>query len=118
MTALAQKNFKHMKEIKNLAEYKAVIESGKPVLLDFYADWCGPCQIQLPIVSKLAEKYGDDFIIAKVNVDQNTELAQLFGVRSIPTLTFAQGGEVKERLVGVQTAATLEGKIQDYLAVA
>lgn len=103
-----------MRTIKNVAEFKAITETGKPVLLDFYADWCGPCQILLPTVERLAEKHADDFIIAKVNVDQNTELAQQFGVRSIPALFFWQDGEVQESLVGIQTEAALEKKIQSY----
>ena len=107
-----------MKEFKNPSEYQAAVESGKPVLLDFYADWCGPCKILLPTVAKLADKYEDDFIIAKVNVDQNPELAQKFGVRSIPALFFIQDGEVKENLVGVQTEANLENKIKSYLVPA
>ena len=107
-----------MKTIKDVATYQELAKGNKPVLLDFYADWCGPCQMQLPIVSKLADKYEGDFEIAKVNVDENSELAQMFGVRSIPTLTFLQGGELKERLVGLQTAASLEEKIQGYLVKA
>lgn len=107
-----------MRTIKNVAEYQSLIESGKPVLLDFYADWCGPCQVLLPIVEKLAEKHAENFIIAKVNVDENPELAQQFGVRSIPALFFLQEGEVRESLVGVQTETALEKKIQSYTVAA
>lgn len=107
-----------MRTIKNVAEYQTIIESGKPVLLDFYADWCGPCQVLLPTVEKLAEKHADDFIIAKVNVDENPELALQFGVRSIPALFFVQDGEVQESLVGVQTEASLEQKIRGYALAA
>lgn len=107
-----------MKEIKNLNEYNQTIQSGKPVLLDFYADWCGPCRVLLPTVEKLADKYEDDFIIAKVNVDRNPELAQQFGVRSIPALFFVQGGKVQESLVGLQSEAVLENKIQQYAVTA
>lgn len=103
-----------MKEIKNVADFKSVIESGKPVLLDFYANWCGPCRALLPTVEKLAEAHADNFEIVKVNVDHNRELAQHFGVRSIPALFFVKDGEVKESLVGVQTESVLESKIQQY----
>jgi len=103
-----------MKEINNVEDFKAIIETGKPVLLDFYANWCGPCKVLLPTVEKLAEKHADNFEIAKVNVDNNQELAQHFGVRSIPALFFIKDGEVKERLVGVQMEAALEAKIQTY----
>ena len=107
-----------MKEIKNLTEYNEAINEGKPVLLDFYADWCGPCKVLLPTVEKLAAKHADDFTIAKVNVDRNPELAQQFGVRSIPALFFVTDGEVKENLVGIQSEAKLEAKIQQYAVAA
>ena len=107
-----------MKEIKNLTEYNEVINEGKPVLLDFYADWCGPCKVLLPTVERLATKHADNFTIAKVNVDNNPELAQQFGVRSIPALFFVQDGKVQENLVGIQSEATLESKIQQYAVAA
>ena len=62
-----------MKEINNVQEYKEIINGDKPVLLDFYADWCGPCQALLPTVEKLATKHESDFMIAKVNVDKNRD---------------------------------------------
>lgn len=107
-----------MRTIKNVAEYQALIERDKPLLLDFYADWCGPCQVLLPTVERLAARHEDDFTIAKVNVDENPELAQQFGVRSIPALFFVQNGEIRESLVGVQTETTLERKIQEYAVTA
>jgi thioredoxin 1 len=103
-----------MKEINNIQEYKDIISGDKPVLLDFYADWCGPCQALLPTVEKLATKHESDFIIAKVNVDKNRELAQEFKVRSIPALFFIQNGEVKEKLSGLRTEAFLDEKIHHY----
>ena len=103
-----------MKEIKNVADFKSIIETGKPVLLDFYANWCGPCKALLPTVEKLAAEHAEDFEIVKVNVDSNAELAQHFGVRSIPALFFIKDKEVVEKLVGVQTEAALEAKIQSY----
>lgn len=103
-----------MKEIKNLNEFQEIIQSDKPILLDFYANWCGPCIALLPTVEKLAAKHQDNFIIAKINVDTNKELAQKFAIRSIPALFFIKDGEVKERLVGGQTEQVLESKIQSY----
>ncbi len=104
-----------MQAITKKEDYQNLVDSGKPILLDFYADWCGPCRVLLPTVEKLSEKHKDDFAIVKVNVDQNGELAQQFGVRSIPALFFVKDGEIQERLVGVQTEAALESKIQSYL---
>ena len=104
-----------MQEINNITDYQNIINGNKPVLLDFYADWCGPCQTLLPIVEGLATKHESDFVIAKVNVDNNKELAQKFAVRSIPALFFIENGEIKERLVGLQTSSVLEQKIYTYL---
>tara|TARA_B100000497_G_C7671245_1_gene405089 strand:- start:206 stop:535 length:330 start_codon:yes stop_codon:yes gene_type:complete len=103
-----------MKEIKNAKEYQEIISGNKPVLLDFYADWCGPCQSQLPVLEKLALEYDSDFEIAKINVDTNPELAKKFGVRSIPALFFIQDGEIKESLNGFQSESVLENKLNQY----
>ncbi len=103
-----------MKEIINIQEYQEIIKGNKPVLLDFYADWCGPCQTLLPIVEKLAEEHKSDFVIAKVNVDKNPELSQQFKVRSIPALFFLQDGEIQESLNGLQTYAALDAKVHEY----
>lgn len=107
-----------MKEIKNAADYQALVNQDNPVLLDFYADWCGPCKALLPTVEKLADQYKGEVEIAKVNVDTNRDLAQEFGVRSIPALFFVQNGKIQERLVGFQTAAVLNNKIQSHLVKA
>jgi thioredoxin 1 len=104
-----------MQEVINMTDYENIIKGNKPVLLDFYADWCGPCQTQLPIVEGLATKHETDFVIAKVNVDKNKELAHKFGVRSIPALFFVENREIKERLVGLHTTTTLDKKIHTYL---
>lgn len=104
-----------MQEINNINDYQNIINGNKPVLLDFYADWCGPCQTLLPIVESLATKHESDFVIAKVNVDKNSDLAQKFAVRNIPALFFIENGEIKERLVGLQTKSGLDDKIHTYL---
>lgn len=104
-----------MSEIKNINDYNEIVNGDKPVLLDFYADWCGPCQTLLPIVNELAETHKDDFVVAKVNVDKNRELAFEYGVRSIPALFFVTDGEVQEKLVGLQTKDVLNDKIKSYL---
>lgn len=107
-----------MKTIRNKADFQELLNEGKPILIDFYADWCGPCQRLLPTVEKLATKHADHFSIAKVNVEEFTDLAQEYGVRSIPALFFVQDGEVKESLVGLQTEAALEAKIEQYTVAA
>ncbi len=104
-----------MKEIKNFAEFNAVQNQTKPVLLDFYADWCGPCRSLLPVVEKLAEKHSEDFIIQKVNVDKFPDLAAQFGVRSIPALFVLKSGQIAETLVGYKSEVELESILQGHL---
>ncbi len=104
-----------MKEINNTQEFYSLVKGKKPVLLDFYADWCGPCQSLLPIVEKLADKHGDKIEIVKVNIDKNPQLSQRFSVRSIPALFFIKEGEVVENTMGMQTESTLDSKIMQYL---
>jgi len=105
-----------MLEINSIAEFQEIVKGDKPILLDFYADWCGPCQTLLPIVEKLAVKHASDFIIAKINVDKNLELSQQFSVRSIPALFFIQDGVTKESLNGIRLESELDEKIHKYSA--
>lgn len=107
-----------MKAIANIQEFQQVIDQDKPVLLDFYADWCGPCQALLPTVERLAEKYKEDFIVRKINVDKNPQLAQQFKVRSIPALFIIKDKEIQEKLVGMQSEQALDKLIQAQLKVA
>jgi len=105
-----------MKEIQNASELEQLKNGNKPVLLDFYADWCGPCQTLLPIVSELADKYEGEVEVVKVNIDRQRELARDFGVRNIPALFFIENGEIKERLVGLQPKSVLDSKLSTYAA--
>ncbi len=107
-----------MKEIKDVKTFNEIVSQDKPVLLDFYADWCGPCQKLLPTIEKLAEKYENDFVIRKVNVDTNPALAQQFKVRSIPALFVIKDQKVEKSLIGLQSQAALEKVIQEYLVPA
>ncbi len=107
-----------MKAIANIQEFQKVIDQDKPVLLDFYADWCGPCQALLPTVERLAEKYKEDFVVRKINVDKNPQLAQQFKVRSIPALFILKDKQIQEKLVGMQSEQALDKLIQAQLLVA
>ena len=82
-----------------------VMKSDKPVLLDFWAQWCGPCRMLTPILEKLQEEMGDDVVIGKVNVDEERQLAQKFGVMSIPSVFVLKGGKVVDSAVGVRQPA-------------
>lgn len=94
-----------VKDLKE-ADFDSTIASGT-VLVDFWAPWCGPCKMQGPILEKVADKVGDDVVIAKVNVDENASLAAKFGVRSIPTLLLFKDGEKVKDFVGVQQEPAL-----------
>ncbi len=100
-----------MKAIQSNKEFNDLVTAGKPFVVDFYADWCGPCQTLLPTVEKLAEEYKDDVNIVKVNIDQQRAIAQKFNVKSIPTLFFLEGNKIKDSLNGLTSEHVLRKKI-------
>jgi thioredoxin len=104
-----------MKTVENSKDYNALINQNRPILLDFYADWCGPCQTLLPIVDKLANEYDGKVEIQKVNVDQNRDLALKFGVKSIPALFFLKGAEIVDKTNGLPSEAVLREKLDALL---
>ena len=87
--------------------FEKVSKQDAPVLIDFWAPWCGPCRMQGPILDQVSDTVGEKAIIAKVNVDEEPQLAATFGVQSIPTLVVLKGGQIAKRWVGVQQAPTL-----------
>lgn len=97
-------------------DWKALEGGDKPVFVDFWAQWCGPCLRLAPTFERLAEKYGNDVQFAKVNVDELPDLANQYGVRSIPTLVLLKSGSELERLVGIksyeETANVLERHVE------
>ena len=93
---------------------REAIESGKPVVIDFWATWCGPCIKLGPVVEELAEKY-PDVTVGKLNIDDNDEIASENRVRNIPTVLFFKDGELKERSVGLVKLSDLEAKLQGIL---
>ena len=94
---------------------KEVLESKEPVLIDFYADWCGPCKMMAPVVEKLAEKYEGKVKVGKVNSDDEPELAQKFQVMSIPNFVIIKGGKVVDRVIGAVPQKALEEKLDAQL---
>ena len=98
-----------------MEKFEDIINSDKPVLVDFFATWCGPCQMMHPILDELHGMIGDKARILKVDIDKNQELAQQYQVRSVPTLMVFKKGKVEWRQSGVQQAGTLEQIINEYV---
>jgi thioredoxin 1 len=92
-----------------------VLKSDKPVLVDFWAEWCGPCRLVAPIVAELGEEYKDQAVMAKMDVDSNPETAVKFGIRNIPTILFFKNGEVVDKQVGAVPKPVLASKLEAIL---
>ena len=89
-----------------------VIKSGKPVIVDLWAEWCGPCRMLTPIVEEMAKDYEGRAVIGKLNVDDNPGITAKYGVRNIPTVLFFKGGEVADKQVGAVPKSALVGKLE------
>lgn len=93
-------------------KFNEIINQDKPVLVDFFADWCGPCKVQAPMLSELKERVGEQASIIKIDVDKNPQVAAQFAVRGVPTLILFRNGEVKWRQSGVVPTDELERLIE------
>jgi thioredoxin 1 len=92
-----------------------VLNSATPVVVDFWAPWCGPCRMVAPILDELAKEYGDKLVIAKVNTDENPQWAMKFGVQGIPTMLFVKGGQLVDRMVGAAPKPFIQQRVDAML---
>ncbi len=102
-------------EINDANFEELVLQSDKPVLVDFWAEWCGPCRMVGPIVNELADDYAGRLVVGKVDVDSNPGIASKFGIRNIPTILFFKDGAVVEKHVGAAPKTTLAAKVDSIL---
>ncbi|MFY9362485.1 MAG: thioredoxin, partial [Dysgonamonadaceae bacterium] len=87
----------------------------KPVVIDFWAEWCGPCRMVAPIIEQLAEEYKDNVIVGKIDVDENNEATTKYGIRNIPTILFIKNGQVVDKIVGAADKRLFVDKINKLL---
>lgn len=112
----AHVNFKNMALVITDANFEEVVmKSDKPVLVDFWAEWCGPCRMVGPVVEELASEYEGKAVIGKVDVDNNPEVSMKFGIRNIPALLFFKNGEIVDKQIGAVPKSVLAGKLEAQL---
>jgi thioredoxin 1 len=104
--------------VTDAAFEKTVLQSPTPVIVDFWAPWCGPCKMVAPILDKIAKEQAGKVVVAKVNTDENSEWAQKYGVQGIPTMLFIADGKIVHRQVGAMPEKMLKEAVAQFLEVA
>lgn len=97
---------------------KEVLQSNKPILVDFWAEWCAPCRMLAPTIDAIAEQFGETAGVVKVNVDENTSTAQRYGIKGIPTLILFSAGKEVERVVGATSKESISRMVEKHVSVA
>lgn len=103
-----------VKEITD-SNFQSILAEGKPVVVDFWAPWCGPCKMMLPIVDELEKEYADRITVGKVNVDENESICSTYGIMNIPTMLFFKNGELVNRHVGAMRKSELQQLFEGVL---
>src|SRR5918996_4940200 len=106
-----------VKEVSDSSFEQEVLSAGKPVLVDFWAEWCAPCRMLAPTVAAVAEHYGDTASVVKLNVDDNPSTAQRYGIKGIPTLILFRDGKILDRLVGANSKESIMRMVEKYVTV-
>ena len=105
-----------IKHVSDATFDKDVLESGNPVLVDFWAEWCGPCRLVAPVLEEIASQHGEKLQIVKLNVDENPNVTRDYQVMSIPTMSVFQGGKIVKTIVGAKPKAALLNDLAAYIA--
>ncbi len=103
--------------VTDAAFEKAVLKNPRPVIVDFWAPWCGPCKVVEPMLKKISQELGEKLVVAKVNTDENPEWAAKYGVQGIPTMLFIYGGKIIHRQVGALSERMLREAVTQFMEV-
>ena len=95
--------------------FESLKNGAQPLVVDFWATWCGPCRMVGPVISELAEEYDGRIVVGKCDVEENEDLAMEFGIRNIPTILFIKGGQIVDKIVGAQSKARIQEKFEALL---
>ena len=103
------------KKVTDQTFSEEVLDSDKPVLVDFWAEWCGPCKMVAPVLEEIAAQHGDKITVAKLNIDENPQIAEKYQILSIPTMSVFSGGQVVKSIVGAKPKSALLRDLADYI---